>query len=240
MDDDLDRKRRIDLWVGSIRQWENTGIFLRRVTEEERLAAQKYRFEILRDRAVIGRGLLRGILAQYLDIDPLQIQMERGRYGKPYLPQYPGLHFNLSHDEDMFLCGVSFTAEIGVDIEAIVEMDDSKSIAERYFTEQERLLLEDLTGPAYHQGFFRLWTRKESFIKGTGEGLSRELKSFDVSKDRVSSVSTQGTKEETGWMMHSFAPCSGYAAAVSLQGEIPRLQFLPLEAAFKTPLFPQE
>jgi 4'-phosphopantetheinyl transferase len=227
---DFDLKQRVDLWVGSLRQWEANEISLNRVTEEERLQAQRYHFEVLRNRALIGKALLRTILAQYVAADPLKIRIERGEYGKPYLPQHPELHFNVSHSEDMFLCGVSSAAEIGVDVEAMARMNDHAEIAERYFTKQERDKLHSVASSECIPMFFRYWTRKEAFVKGTGKGLSLDLRSFDVSADRVSPVTVSGVKDETdaGWTVHSFSPCAGYAAAVALCGELPRLHFFSL------------
>jgi 4'-phosphopantetheinyl transferase len=228
---DLDLNQRLDVWVGSIRQWQGEKILFDRVTEEERRQAQKYHFEALRTRALVGRGLLRTILAQYVSIDPLEIQIDRGKYGKPYLPHHLDLHFNVSHSADIFLCSVSSAGEVGVDVEAISKMDDSASIAKRHFTAPERTKLEGMTASAHLREFFRFWTRKEAYVKGTGDGLGLDLQSFDVSEDRISFPCSSGGRKEaaTDWTIRSFSPSPGYAGAVCLRGEISRLCFMPLD-----------
>jgi 4'-phosphopantetheinyl transferase len=227
---DLDLNQRLDVWVGSIHQWQGEEILLNRVTEEERKQSQKYYFEPLRTRALVSRGLLRTILSRYVSADPLELQIERGKYGKPYLANHPDIYFNISHSGDMFLCSVSLIGEIGVDVEAVVEMNDSTSIAERYFSVEEKAELEKLTTPAYLPKFFHFWTRKEAFVKAIGKGLGLDLQSFDVSTNRVSfQPSFVKSSENANWTMCSFSPSKGYAAAVCVQGELPRLCFMPLE-----------
>ena len=44
--------------------------------------------------------------------------LARTPLGKPYFPQYPGLHFNLSHSGPLTVCALS-TLPVGVDIEQI-------------------------------------------------------------------------------------------------------------------------
>ena len=50
-------------------------------------------------------------------------------------------------------------------------------------TPEEQAFLASLgpeTSDAWQRAFTRLWTRKESFLKSTGEGLSRPLAAFSV------------------------------------------------------------
>lgn len=225
-----DLNQSIDLWIGSMRQWDAEEIALGNVTDAERLEAQRYRFAALRERALIGKALLRNILAKYVGASPLELQFARGEKGKPYLPQYPDLQFNLSHSKDMFLCGVTCGVNIGVDIEAIDEKRDNVAVAERFFTQQERALLEGMEDAACIAAFFRCWTRKEALIKGTGKGLSLDLQSFDVTADQVAFLAAAGVDEKVhpGWKVQSFPAGSGYSAAVAYCGEISRLNFLPL------------
>lgn len=220
----------IDLWLGSMGQWNSGQIATDSIMEEEREQAQRYRFEILRERALIGKALLRKILVKYTGGSPLDLQFAHGEKGKPFLPQHPDLCFNLSHSKDMFLCGVTRGTEIGVDIEAIHEMRDGDGVAERCFTKRERGLLEGLAGQECMEMFFRFWTRKEAFIKGTGKGFSQDLLSFDVCKDQVVLVSATDTSVEvdSGWMVRSFSPCPGFGGAVAACGEISRLHVVPL------------
>ena len=115
--------------------------------------------------------LLKYVLSKYR-IDSSYIKT--GTKGKP---EVQGLHFNISHSNDIVICAVSEN-DIGCDIEKISTAN--LSIAKRFFTENEFKYIESFSGKDADNEFYRLWTAKESFIKMTGEGLSRPLKSFEV------------------------------------------------------------
>jgi 4'-phosphopantetheinyl transferase len=94
---------------------------------------------------------------------------------KPYFAGIEGVHFSLSHTKGAVLCALSGT-NIGCDIEVLDRKVDIASI--------ERLVLSDDEREGFdmndRSAFFRIWTRKEAFVKYTGEGLGAEFSSFSV------------------------------------------------------------
>lgn len=114
------------------------------------------------------------------DTEPLQIKY--GEAGKPYLADYPDMHFNLSHSGAYVCCGIS-NAPVGVDIQQYQEM--KARIAERFFTEQDNQMLQELEQVSgryeeWKRLFFRIWSIREGYLKLTGSGLSRDLDSFEI------------------------------------------------------------
>lgn len=93
--------------------------------------------------------------------------------GKPYLKHFPGVQFNLSHSGPYGVCALSDTP-VGVDVELIRPL--VRDVAKRFFTETEQAWLSRRPP----EEFFRLWTRKESFTKALGKGLTLPLDSFSV------------------------------------------------------------
>ena len=81
-----------------------------------------------------------------------------GEKGKPYLPEFPGLYFSLSHSGDYVALALS-CHPVGVDIQEKRELSDALQM--KYFTEEER-----------KSGYapFAVFSGKESYIKFTGEG----------------------------------------------------------------------
>src|SRR5258708_6260753 len=66
---------------------------------DERARAERYRFPRDRARSIISRGLLRVILARYLDREPAAITFRYNAFGKPALPdgfETDDLRFNVS------------------------------------------------------------------------------------------------------------------------------------------------
>ena len=93
-----------------------------------------------------------------------------GEHGKPFFPDYPSLHFNLSHCREAAACVFS-ASPVGIDVEAVMPPD--REVMERVLSEDE--LRGVLAAPDPAVEFTRLWTVKESFLKLTGEGLTDDL-----------------------------------------------------------------
>ena len=147
---------------------------------EERERAAAFYHDRDRITSVVTRGLLRRQLAHYDNRQPHEIQFSMVGNGKPALAD-SDIQFNVSHSGDRVLLGFSRAAEIGVDIEDPErDLDDLLDISENFFAPGERQLLRTLPATELRRGFFNCWTRKEAFIKVYGEGLSRDLNSFEV------------------------------------------------------------
>ncbi len=96
-----------------------------------------------------------------------------GKYGKPFLPDYPEIHFNLSHCAKAVVCTLD-NYSVGCDVEVIPDEPDSDVLDFCFSAEEkERVWCSDL--PAVE--FTRLWTRKEALLKMHGIGLTDELPS---------------------------------------------------------------
>lgn len=100
--------------------------------------------------------------------------------GKPFLKEYPSIHFNISHCCRGIACAVSDNP-IGIDIEVIQYDEDLVSVV---FNSEERDIIEKYDESDVK--FTELWTRKESYLKLTGEGISDNLKNALSTADGVS------------------------------------------------------
>ena len=100
---------------------------------------------------------------------PVELVMDYGENGKPYLREYP-LFFNLSHSGKYVACAVS-DSEIGADIQKCTDANATR-IAERFFSEEENRALRTCnTEEERRRLFFRLWVRKEAYGKLLGKGI---------------------------------------------------------------------
>lgn len=123
-----------------------------------------------------------GLLLKYC-LEKAGLSMKDIRHGENGKPQIDNFYFNLSHSKDMVVCAVSERA-VGCDIECIGEMREG--IAERYFTPNEIIHLNQYKNEEKRDEFYRLWTMKESYMKMTGEGMSLALNRFEfVFSDEV-------------------------------------------------------
>lgn len=143
-------------------------------------------------------------------VHPLSISVTES--GKPYLVNEPMLHFNLSHSGEWAVCAIS-DQPVGVDIERCIE--GRAQIAERFFHKEEVRYLRLLAGREQDQGFCRLWTLKESFVKATGRGLALPLRSFCVSVRHTTPVLVEGASEPCSMFFIPFAAAPNYCLAVT-------------------------
>lgn len=157
--------------------------FLAVLNSQEQERAQRFVLPILRDRFVVARGLLRLLISHYTGIDPAHIELIYSDRGKPSLKPTSGqsleLEFNLSHCHNYLLYAFS-RHPVGIDVEQITSRRDVLGIAQRFFTPEERTLLEQLDPAEQSIAFLRHWVCKEAYVKATGEGLAAQLQGIQV------------------------------------------------------------
>jgi 4'-phosphopantetheinyl transferase len=156
------------------------------------------------------RGQLREVLGSALGIAPAQVQFRYASHGKPGVD---GISFNLSHSGELALVALA-QCELGADIERH-KPRRWEDIARRFYApgEQERIF----TAPDAEREttFFRIWSCKEAFLKCTGEGLSRSLRSYEVElRDGGARLAWARDLDASRYSVFPLDPAPGYAAAV--------------------------
>lgn len=221
---------RLDLAAGEIQVWSiplhpgeaEIQRLSRLLSADEHERAAKFRFDVHRRRYVVGRGALRRLLGAYLGADPAALRFGYGPRGKPGLPDWPGLGFNLSNSEDLALAGFLRDREIGVDVEYLKEMEDLEQIATRFFSASEVAALASVPREQKKEAFFNCWTRKEAYLKAVGEGLAAPLDSFDVTLipgEAPRMLTLEGSAERaTPWFFHHFRPAQDFIGALAVDG----------------------
>lgn len=128
--------------------------------------------------------LLRSCLGLH-GISPERIVLAEGNHGKPYLPQFPELHFNLSHANGICAC-MTADFECGIDAETLRKY--RPNVVRKAFSENERIQLESIESDSERDLLFtRLWTLKEAYVKAIGIGISYPLRKvcFDLSGGEI-------------------------------------------------------
>jgi 4'-phosphopantetheinyl transferase len=143
------------------------------LNDEERVRADRFKFDIHRERFTRGRGMLRRVLGDHLGLAPAALVFATGEKGKPYLPGID-LHFNLSHSEDRAALAVSSLESIGIDIERFDRRVDVDGLSRRCFRESEIARFAGMAEEEKQRAFFWVWTAKEARMKATGDGFHLE------------------------------------------------------------------
>lgn len=184
-----------------------------------------------RRRRVVARACLRRILGWYCSAAPHSLPLVRDAAGKPRLATATPadrLRFNASHSGDVLLVALALDLDVGVDIEVVCPLADPLLIARQHFSAGEVLELSRLDEPQRTQAFYAGWTRKEAFLKATGDGLAGDFRSFDVSlrpgePARIRRFYGRRTAERPdAWRIHSFEPVAGALAAIAVRSRTAR------------------
>jgi 4'-phosphopantetheinyl transferase len=154
-----------------------------------------------------------------------EIRLEYKTSGKPalVLEQNPGrLRFNISHSRDLALIAVFADNRLGVDLENMRAEIDIVSLSSRFFSARECTSLAALPQNLRLRAFLACWTRKEAFVKATGDGLSFPLSDFTVSTHPELSPKIEEILGDSGvaqrWFLADISPKLGYYASVAVEG----------------------
>lgn len=187
--------------------------------------AARFRFECHRNRFIAGRGLLRALLAFYLGRDPASLAFAYGPNGKPALAdaqEARRLRFNMAHSEDLVLFAVTGLGDVGIDVERVRVLEDAEELVSRFFSPAEALTFRDLPAAAKPSAFFNLWTRKEAWLKATGQGIANSLHRVEVSflaGDPAGLVRLPADLGNQGdWFMQELTPATGFTGALAVCG----------------------
>lgn len=151
--------------------------YYKKLSPARRQKADNYHF-IKDQRLSVGAGILLDKGLSCYGLKEACVQLSYNRNGKPFLPDFPEIHFNLSHSGTMVFAIFTDT-EAGCDIEKIKTVD--LGVARRFFCDGEyRYVSGQKSETGQQEAFFRLWTLKESFVKAAGAGLLIPLNSFEI------------------------------------------------------------
>lgn len=173
----------VHLWLASPGSMEPgiAGRLLELLGPQERERHARFHFERHRREYLAAHALLRLSLSRHAPVGPRAWTFSAGPRGRPELagpPGVPPLRFNLSHTEGLVACAVTCGADVGVDVEHVVERRwDVLALARQVFAADE---LRDLQARPHGERaarFFDYWTLKEAYAKARGDGLSLPLQS---------------------------------------------------------------
>jgi 4'-phosphopantetheinyl transferase len=186
--------------------------------------ARARRFHFARDcrRFTVARALLRRLAARYTGQEAAAVRFTLGPHGKPQLatPE-PGLCFNLSHSGTQALFVFAADREVGIDLEAGTRLGENwAGLAERIFSAREQAELAALPAARQREAFLNGWTRKEAYLKATGQGLVNGLAQVEVTLDPARPPSFLSVEIAARWSLVDLREHAGLAAALVFAGDV--------------------
>ena len=135
----------------------------------------------------LSRELLEALLRKKGITFSSPLEIERDEHGRPF-PKDPYLRslldLNVSHTENTIAVALAVREKdgeaprIGIDVEIPHPRIRKLSLAERFFTENEQILLR--SSMHLDEDFLHIWTRKEAYLKYLGTGLAGQMQSADT------------------------------------------------------------
>ena len=179
------------------------------LSEARREKLASFRHEPSAVQSGLAELLLRHALREEYGLNELPA-IETGKKGKPFFPDRPEIHFNLSHCKTAVACALA-AAPVGVDVQEykplcraarpLAAADERHSSKEtrrdkqclsappiyRILSEPERAWVEAGETPAEQdRRFTAVWTCKEAYGKKTGDGFLYDLRSTCFIPDKAS------------------------------------------------------
>jgi 4'-phosphopantetheinyl transferase len=202
----------------------------------EHARAAQFRFARDRRRYIATRGILRHLIGAAGNVPASAVAFEYGPSGKPELAAWPTdgrrLRFNLSHSAGCAIFALAWDRAIGVDLESSESFAPERlnDLALRVLSPREVAVWRSLPNEsARSESFLRAWTRKEAYLKSTGEGLLDQLRAIEVALDAAApqpSLTIRGVSKRA-WTIHDLAaPTQSFAAlAIEVRERSAALQF---------------
>ncbi len=195
---------------------------------DERLRANQFYSGDDRDDFQRCRGLVKHILGRYLALPANEVRLCYTGHGKPFQEHSSTLQFNLSHTHGTALLAITTDSAIGVDIEQIRDFPELEAVAWEFLSDEEFDTL--LMLPTYQrlEAFYNAWTGKEAYAKAIGYGLRYPIRHVHIpitstSTPLISSVADYLSGALTAWQVMRFRPFTGYAAAIAMSDNEPRI-----------------
>lgn len=176
-------------WIALEPEFSAAQAFWPVLDDAEHMQADRFRFAVDRAAYIAAHGLVRMLLGEALGLPPGAVRFQSTDGGKPQIDpsqNAPDLRFSLSHTRGMVACAFGRRDDLGIDVEFMAPGVPVITLARRFFCPCEAQLVAAAAEERQPAVFYRLWTLKEAFVKGTGQGLATPLDSFFFSLDPVS------------------------------------------------------
>jgi 4'-phosphopantetheinyl transferase len=200
------------------------------LSETERHRADELFTATLTHRYRAARSMLRHALAQSLQRPAAELSIEVDQHGKPWLPEHPELHFNVSHSAGQGLIGLG-PCQLGVDVEATTSRHCDNDELARWVLEPAALdAWLGMDAPQRAELLCRAWTFKEALVKARGTGLGEIGFSTVVVPAGGCGPIAAGADGESAWWVQELPAPWGFHAALCTRGPPPAVDCLRLEA----------
>lgn len=190
--------------------------YLETLDKDEIAVAERFKFAELRTRYIISHGILRQLLAERVHEPAVSLRIEKAEFGKPFLPDYSELSFNMSHTEDILVIAISSQCQLGVDVECYQARRACAGLVKKCFAPEEADYWHGLESAERSRAFYPFWVKKEALVKAIGKGITLGLDQCVVNPENLNTflrVPESGGLADK-WQIHSWDLSENITGAV--------------------------
>ena len=174
---------------------------------------------------IVAWSLVRLGLSQAFQVSPSEWVFSRREDQRPFVLAPRGLppfQFSLAHTRGLIALLVTSAALGGVDIEHMERTDDLALVAPKICAASELAALDRLSGGAWKERFFELWTLKEAYAKARGaETVPRWSEvAFEINAHQAATVQLAPGVADTsvGWQFWRQRITAEHMLAAAVRG----------------------
>lgn len=168
-----------------------------------KIAEARFKTKAAVQRFLTTRFLLRKALFPFIGEKAWKDELLLTDKGKPFFTNTKW-NFSLSHSENWLLIGIAYHSMIGVDIEKEREDISPLDLAPEIMHLDELQMFKNIPKSAQKSAFFRLWVKKESYLKMLGVGFLQDPTSFVIDKEK-------------GFYQKTWRPFANFQAALTFR-----------------------
>lgn len=208
----------------------NIATYWEYLSVKEKVQANKYYSNSLRDKYIMSHGILRHILSYYTIQYPQDIVFTYNKYGKPFLKN-SNIHFNMSHSHNMVSYIVALNYRVGIDIELRDNNLDVQELSNLVLTPRESKYFSNLNSQEKLSFFYYIWTKKESLIKANGQGLSwpiNTIEAITLATERTILLINEKNALQKEWYCYELEAPKNYSGAIAIENKIEEIVYLEM------------
>ena len=217
----------VDVWRCDLQRVGDEAGLLRWLSPLEQGRAEEYRVASKRREFIVGRSMMRLVLAKLTGREPLDVSFAYEPKGKPQLDASCNtgeITFNLSHSRGMIVMATAARRAVGIDVECVRERFSFEKLAERFFSPREVTALMSVPEAQRMRAFYLCWTRKEAYLKAMGLGITVALDSFDTvfwpAREARIDASRDEPEAPQKWAMNDLPLGTEHVGTVAAEGPI--------------------
>ena len=138
----------------------------------------------------------------------------------------------MSHSHNVVSYAVALNYRVGIDIELHDNALNIQELTSLVFTKAESKYFSTLKSDEKLEFFYSLWTKKESLIKATGQGLSYPINTIEavaLSSGEKIILNNEKNKLYQEWYYYKLETPQHYSGSIAIEHKIDEMIYLNMD-----------